>query len=200
MQNDKKSGISFDEISVDDLIPYARNARIHTDAHVNQLAGSIREFGFNVPVVVDKDKTIIAGHGRVLAARKLGIEKVPVVIVSHLTETQKRAFILADNKIHDNSSFDYEMLQNELQDLLSNDFDISLSGFEDFETSSLSSSSMFDDLESGVFSNHLESESKEFSMTFTFNKEYEEAFDAYFQSNKKSELTDKIIEIIKNAD
>jgi hypothetical protein len=199
MQNDKKKGISHGEALVDDLIPYARNARIHTEAHINQLAGSIREFGFNIPVVVDAENTIIAGHGRVLAARKLGLEKVPIVVVSHLTETQKRAFILADNKIHDNSSFDYEMLQNELQDLMSSDFDISIAGFEDFETSSLDSSLVFDDLESGVFSGHLQSESTKFDITFTFDKEHQESFDAFFQTHKKEELTEKIIEIVKNA-
>lgn len=128
--NDK---IKFEYRDVDLLVPYARNARVHTEEHVAELAGSIREFGFNVPVLIDEDNNIMAGHGRVLAARKLGMEKVPVVIASHLSDIQRRAFILADNKLHDNSSFDFELLNLELQDLKSGGFDLDLIGFDEIE-------------------------------------------------------------------
>src|SRR5690606_35026758 len=91
------------------LIPYARNARTHSDAQVAQIAASIREFGFNNPVLVDGENGIIAGHGRLLAARKLGLDSVPVIELAHLSETQKRAFILADNKLALNAGWDDEL-------------------------------------------------------------------------------------------
>ena len=122
--------------SVEKLIPYAKNARTHSDEQVAQIAGSIKEFGFNNPVLVDKDNSIIAGHGRVMAARKLGMDKVPVVILDHLTESQRKAYILADNRIALNSGWDSSMLSVELQDL-KDDIDLSLLGFDPDELDSL---------------------------------------------------------------
>lgn len=122
--------------SVDKLIPYAKNARTHSDEQIAQIAGSIKEFGFNNPVLVDKDNSIIAGHGRVLAARKLGMDKVPVVILDHLTESQRKAYILADNRIALNSGWDSSMLSVELQDL-KDDIDLSLLGFDPDELDAL---------------------------------------------------------------
>lgn len=122
--------------SVDKLIPYAKNARTHSDEQVAQIAGSIKEFGFNNPVLVDKDNSIIAGHGRVLAARKLGMDKVPVVILNHLTESQRKAYILADNRIALNSGWDTSMLSVELQEL-KDVIDLSLLGFDPDELDAL---------------------------------------------------------------
>jgi DNA modification methylase len=122
--------------SVEKLIPYAKNARTHSDEQVAQIAGSIKEFGFNNPVLVDKDNSIIAGHGRVMAARKLGMYKVPVVILDHLTESQRKAYILADNRIALNSGWDSSMLSVELQDL-KDDIDLSLLGFDPDELDAL---------------------------------------------------------------
>ena len=122
--------------SVEKLIPYAKNARTHSDEQVAQIAGSIKEFGFNNPVLVDKDNSIIAGHGRVMAARKLGMDKVPVVILDHLTESQRKAYILADNRIALNSGWDTSMLSVELQDL-KDDIDLSLLGFDPDELDAL---------------------------------------------------------------
>lgn len=121
---------------VEKLIPYAKNARTHSDEQVAQIARSIKEFGFNNPVLVDKDNSIIAGHGRVMAARKLGMDKVPVVILDHLTESQRKAYILADNRIALNSGWDSSMLFVELQDL-KDDIDLSLLGFDPDELDSL---------------------------------------------------------------
>jgi len=104
-------------IAIEDLIPYARNARTHNDEQVAQIAGSIKEFGFTNPVLLNPDKTIIAGHGRVMAARKLGLEKVPTITLHDLTDAQRRAYVLADNKLALNAGWDEEMLKNELQDL-----------------------------------------------------------------------------------
>jgi DNA modification methylase len=112
------------------LIPYARNSRTHSDAQIAQIAGSIREFGFTNPILIDAENGIIAGHGRVMAADKLGLDKVPCIRLGHLTETQKRAYIIADNKLALNSGWDEEMLGLELSDLREADFDFGLIGFD----------------------------------------------------------------------
>ena len=111
------------------LLPYARNSRTHSDEQVAQVAASIREFGFTNPVLVDAEGGIIAGHGRVMAARKLGMDKVPCIRLAHLTEAQRRAYVIADNKLALNAGWDEKMLALELQDLQGMDFDLSLTGF-----------------------------------------------------------------------
>jgi DNA modification methylase len=115
--------------SVLNLIPYARNSRTHSDAQVAKIAASIREFGFLNPIIVDGQKGIIAGHGRVMAAQKLGLETLPVIEASHLTDAQRRAYIIADNRLALDAGWDNEMLKVELQDLGAADFDLSLTGF-----------------------------------------------------------------------
>ena len=122
--------------SVEKLIPYAKNARTHSDEQVAQIAGSIKEFGFNNPILVDKDNSVIAGHGRLMAARKLGMDKVPIVELQHLTESQRKAYVLADNRIALNSGWDTSMLSLELQDL-KDDIDLSLLGFDPDELDAL---------------------------------------------------------------
>jgi DNA modification methylase len=112
-----------------ELIPYARNPRTHSDAQVAQIAASIREFGWTNPVLVDGASGIIAGHGRVLAARKLGLERVPVIELAHMSETQKRAYVLADNQLALNAGWDEALLRLELADLSDLGFDLGLIGF-----------------------------------------------------------------------
>ena len=119
----------IEQVSVDALIPYARNSRTHSDAQVAQIAASIREFGFTNPVLIDADGGIIAGHGRVLAARKLGMDSVPCIELSHLTPTQKQAYIIADNKLALNAGWDDELLKLEFNDLSADGFDLELTGF-----------------------------------------------------------------------
>ena len=101
-------------IDVEKLIPYARNARTHTPEQIAQISASIREFGFLSPIVIAEDSTILCGHGRFYAAQKLGLKKIPCVTENHLTENQKRAYILADNKLSLNAGWDEEMLAVEL--------------------------------------------------------------------------------------
>ena len=113
---------------IDSLIPYAKNARVHDEAQIAQIAGSIKEFGFNNPVLIDKDNGIIAGHGRVMAARKLGLTEVPTILLDHLNETQRKAYILADNRIAINSTWDNEMLSLELMDI-KDDVSLAMLGF-----------------------------------------------------------------------
>jgi len=123
------------QIATADLIPYARNAKKHDAAQVAQIAGSIREFGFNNPVLIDSENGIIAGHGRVLAAQKLGLESVPCLRLDHLSETQKQAYILADNRLAEvGGGWDMEMLRVERSALADVDFDLDSIGFgEDFD-------------------------------------------------------------------
>jgi DNA modification methylase len=114
---------------LDRLVPYINNARTHSDAHVAQIAASIAEFGFNAPILVDSNAGVIAGHGRLLAARKLNLEQVPVIVLDHLTETQKRAYILADNRLAELAGWDQELLRLELEALREVDFNLELTGF-----------------------------------------------------------------------
>ncbi len=122
---------------VSELIPYVRNARTHSEAQVAQIAASIREFGFLSPILVSEDNTILAGHGRLAAALKLGLKKVPCVKENHLTETQKRAYIIADNKLSLNAGWDSELLAVELSELEGADFNLDLLGFDEAELSSI---------------------------------------------------------------
>jgi DNA modification methylase len=122
---------------VGDLTPYARNARTHSDAQVAQIAASIKEFGWTNPILVDGEKGLIAGHGRLVAARKLGMEEVPVIELTHLSETQKKALILADNKLALNAGWDAELLNLELEELELEGVDLDLVGFGEEERNAL---------------------------------------------------------------
>ena len=133
--NEKESTKKIQLQSVSDLIPYSRNPRTHTDEQVSQIASSILEFGFTNPILVDKKNMVIAGHGRLLAARKLKLEKVPTICLDYLTETQKRAYVIADNKLALNAGWDDEMLKVEFEELTGLDFDMNLLGFRDEEIS-----------------------------------------------------------------
>ncbi len=119
------------------LIPYAKNARTHSEDQIAQIAASIAEFGFNNPVLVDSKAGIIAGHGRLLAVQKLGLSDIPVIVLDHLTETQKRAFIIAENRIGDNAGWDQEILRGELAELKDAELDLALLGFSDDELATL---------------------------------------------------------------
>lgn len=123
--------------SVDDLVPYARNGRKHSDDQINQIGRSIKEFGFNSPVIVDGNNGIIAGHGRVIAAKNIGLQVVPTIELTHLSEQQKSAYIIADNKIAQNSEWDNEIVSIEMNDLVASGFDISLTGFSISELDSM---------------------------------------------------------------
>ena len=122
--------LTYKLIATSDLIPYARNSRTHSEAQVTKIASSIKEFGFINPVVTDGRNGIVAGHGRVLAANKLGLKEVPCVEAKHLTEAQKRAYVIADNRMALDAGWDVDLLKVELGDLQGMDFDLSLTGFD----------------------------------------------------------------------
>ena len=123
------SSTSIKKVKVSDLIPYANNSRTHSDEQVLQIAASIKEFGFLNPIIIDGDNGIIAGHGRVMAAKKLGIDELPCIDARHLTEAQKKAYIIADNKLALNAGWDDEILRIEFDALKELDFDLELTGF-----------------------------------------------------------------------
>lgn len=127
----------YKTVPVGELVPYARNSRTHSDAQVAQIAASIREFGFLNPIIVDGDSGIIAGHGRVLAARLLGLDTLPCIEAAHLTEAQRKAYVLADNQIALNAGWDNELLRVELGELGELGFDLALTGFSLEEIESL---------------------------------------------------------------
>ena len=124
-------------VPLDKLIPYQNNARTHSPEQINKLRSSLREFGFINPVIIDRDFGIIAGHGRVLAAREEGITEVPCVFADHLTEAQKKAYIIADNRMALDAGWDEELLRVEIEALQAVAFDLALTGFEEKELSKL---------------------------------------------------------------
>ena len=136
--NEAASLPEIEQISTASLTPYARNSRTHSDEQVAQIMASIREFGFTNPVLIDDAGTIIAGHGRVLAATRMELEHVPCIRLAHLTDAQTRAYVIADNKLAMNAGWDAEMLANELSDLHADEFDLGLLGFDADELSELS--------------------------------------------------------------
>jgi DNA modification methylase len=122
---------------VAEVTPYARNSRTHSDEQVAQVAASIKEFGWTNPILIDESGTIIAGHGRLMAAQRLGSDRVPTIMLGHLTDAQKRAYVIADNKLALNAGWDQELLAIEVEELLGEGFDLDLTGFGEDEINSL---------------------------------------------------------------
>lgn len=127
----------YEDVEIEKLKPYKNNARTHSDEQIEKIAKSMKEFGFINPVLVDGDLNVIAGHGRILGAKKLGMKEVPCLFIENLTEEQKRAYIIADNRLAEDAGWDKELLKIELEDLKNMNFDITLTGFEleDFDFS-----------------------------------------------------------------
>ena len=124
-------------VAVSKLIPYVNNARTHSPEQINKLRSSLREFGFINPVIIDRDFNVIAGHGRILAAKEEGITEVPCVFADHLTDAQKKAYIIADNRMAMDAGWDEELLRVEIEALQADDFDLALTGFDEKELSKL---------------------------------------------------------------
>ena len=129
----RKMAERMEHWALDRLVPFARNPRTHSDAQVAQIAGSIAAFGFNAPILVDSNAGVIAGHGRVLAARQLGLEEVPVIVLDHLSEIQKRAYVIADNRLAELAGWDDDLLRQQLAELRDADIDLETVGFGDDE-------------------------------------------------------------------
>ena len=123
--------MQIEQIDVGDLIPYINNSRTHSDEQVMQVASSMKEFGFTNPILIDGDGGIIAGHGRLMAAKKIGLNEVPCIRLGHLSEAQRKAYVIADNQLALNSGWDLDSLRVEIERLEELDFDMELLGFED---------------------------------------------------------------------
>lgn len=132
--------MQIEMVKTESLIPYINNSRTHSDEQVTQIASSIKEFGFTNPILTDGEGGIIAGHGRLMAAKKLGLTEVPTIALERLTEAQKKAYVIADNRLALNASWDMDVLIQEVEILSELDFDLSLLGFDDIELAK-----MFDD-------------------------------------------------------
>jgi ParB family transcriptional regulator, chromosome partitioning protein len=122
--------LSIEYKSVDDLIPYVNNSRTHSDEQVTQVAASIKEFGFTNPILIDENNGIIAGHGRLMAAKKLKLEQVPTITLEGLTDAQRKAYVIADNKLALNAEWDFDLLKIEIESLQEDDFKLDLLGFD----------------------------------------------------------------------
>ncbi len=129
--------LEIEYVATDDLIPYINNSRTHSESQIKQIAASIREFGFTNPILIDEQNTVIAGHGRLLAADFLSLSKVPSIRLTGLTDEQRQAYVIADNKLALNAAWDEEMLKQEIETLQMLDFDLDLIGFSDSEIASL---------------------------------------------------------------
>ena len=125
--------LKIEYVATDDLIPYINNSRTHSESQIKQIAASIREFGFTNPILIDEGGSVIAGHGRLVAAELLDLDQVPTITLEGLTDAQRKAYVIADNKLALNSGWDFETLQNEIDLLKELDFDISIIGFDDSE-------------------------------------------------------------------
>ncbi|RKM32986.1 DNA methylase [Moraxella catarrhalis] len=116
--------------SVDQLIPYVSNSRTHSDDQITQIASSIKEFGFTNPVLIDENDGVIAGHGRIMAAKKLGLDEVPTITLAGLSDTQRKAYVIADNKLALNADWDFTLLKTEIEAIQALDFNLDLLGFD----------------------------------------------------------------------
>jgi hypothetical protein len=194
------SKLKIDYVDINIIKPYEKNTKIHSQDEISQLARIIDEFGFDVPIVVDKDYVIIKGHKRRLAEIERGSDKVPIIVRDDLTNDQIRAARIADNKVSE-SEWDYEMLKLELETL--DNFDLDLTGFNEKEISEIleeQNSEIFGALESNVFANAVNGNSDEFQVTFVFDKKYKDAWEKGLADNGKDYYRDMIIQSISEAE
>ncbi len=184
--------LSVEEVPTDELIPYARNAKIHTHEQIDQICSSIEEFGFNDPVAVwdgPEGTEIVAGHGRVMAAKKLGMAKVPIIRLDHMDDKERKAYGLAHNKLTMNTGWDFAKLDAEL-DELAGEFDM-----EDFGFDSMPEFDAIEDLMQNDFTDSTPNEDAEtFSITFTFPIEEREAVTEYLKGYGKDNVAQRIAE------
>lgn len=127
----------FNKEKLKDINPYEKNPREHDENQIQQICKSIEEFGFTVPILIDENNTILAGHGRYYSAKKLGMKEVPTIKIPHLTPDQKKAYVIADNQLTINSNWNYDLLKEEIENLQLNEYDINLLGFEQLEITNI---------------------------------------------------------------
>ena len=182
--------------NINDIKEYENNAKEHPDWQIEQIANSIQEFGFNDPIAINGDNQIIEGHGRLLAAKQLGLTEIPCIILTGLTEVQERAYIIAHNKTTMNTDFDLDRLQYELNALKVEGFDLELTGFSEYEVEKLNYSAL-DEIKENDYSsflNEVNKNSATFAVTLQFKKENEKEVTDFIKEKGK----DEIIRIILN--
>ena len=176
--------MKVEQVEIDKIIPYVNNAKIHTDEQIDLIAGSIKEFGFLNPIILSEDNEIIAGHGRFMAAKKLGLKVVPVIRAEDLTPAQIKAYRLADNRLAELAEWDTELLKVEIEGLEDLDFDLSLIGFDDVEITAL-----FDD---GGYDEDREYTTKAEPIVYEPQREEPPEINTLIDENKTSSLISKI--------
>ncbi len=181
----------YENVKIDKLKPYKNNARTHNEKQIEKIANSIQEFGFINPVLIDSEYGIIAGHGRVKGAELLGMDEVPCLFIEDLTEEQKRAYIIADNKLALDAGWDYELLQIELNELDDLNFDFTLTGFDNLELDDESLFSM-DEISEVDGYDENEDEREYFTKTFTFPTEKKNQIICYLKKHQ-NEIIEQII-------
>lgn len=172
--------------SVADLIPYAANSRTHSDAQVAQIAASIREFGWTNPILIDGEGTIIAGHGRLMAARKLGLDEVPAIVLDHLSKAQQRALVIADNQLALNAGWDMEMLKAEIDALNFDGFELDLLGFSDTDLAKILGQEAEKIIQEKEFPDEMENQ-----MLLTFPDE--QTMEEWYQKAEEAGIVCKIL-------
>jgi len=160
-------------VSTTDLIPYANNPRTHSDQQVAQVAASIQEFGFNNPILIDEHNSIIAGHGRLAAAQKLNMNIVPTILLEGLSEAQRKAYVIADNKLTENGGWDYDLLAVEIDRLKELDIDVNLTGFEPKEVNTI----LGEEIEKHVSDPKVDFFENEMIMKFSSEKQLEKWYE-----------------------
>ena len=166
--------LKIEYVATDDLIPYINNSRTHSESQIKQIASSIREFGFTNPILIDEAGTIIAGHGRVMAAQVLDLDEVPTITLGGLSDAQRKAYVIADNKLALNAGWDFEALRLDLESLKDFDFDIDLLGFSEEELSEI----LFDSESEADFPDLDDGEKEPFQQkTFTLHDEQAQIVD-----------------------
>lgn len=179
--------MKIEYVKTADLVPYENNAKIHTSEQIEQIKKSIEEFGFNDPIAVWKDNEIIEGHGRLIAAKDLGIETVPVIRLDNLTDEQRKAYALVHNKLTMNTGFDFELLDLELESI---GLDMEQFGFVDFDFGYL------DEID-GYNEKSNEKPKEDFAMTFLFPNEYKEELEEFVKKQSKEKISKMIIDWMK---
>lgn len=183
------------KLKISDIKPYEKNAKIHTEEQIEQIKNSIKQFGMNDPIGIwGKDNVIVEGHGRVEALKELGYDEVECIRLDHLTDEERKAYTLAHNKLTMNTEFDFEMLDEELEDIAN--IDMSDFGFENFELEN----NFIDDLLKNEFVGSTKEENKHFSVTFVFDKKYEDNILGYIKEHGKQNIIDNIVEFVIKED
>ena len=179
--------LKIEYVATDDLIPYINNSRTHSESQIKQIAASIREFGFTNPILIDEGCSVIAGHGRLVAAELLDLDEVPTITLEGLTEAQRKAYVIADNKLALNSGWDFEALRLDLESLKDFDFDIDLLGFSQEELSEI----LFDSDSEVDFPDLSDGDKEPFQQkTFTLHDEQAEVVENAITLGRTNPLSD----------